>query len=516
MIIYFSGTGNSRYIAEGLASLTGDSLTDATALIRGKEYPKLYSERPWVFVCPVYGWRIPHIFKAWIEKSGFSGSRSAYFIINCGGEIGNAARYLKPLCRAKKFELLGVREVIMPENYIAMFDAPDEETAARIRRTADKVIKKTAETINSFGRFPKKKLSFSDRFKSAVVNPFFYAFCVKSKKFRTTEMCVSCGKCAAECPMNGIELRAGKPVWTGKCTHCMACICGCPVSAIEYGKKSLGKVRYKCPPYGESAEKTETAAATDSAAANENAGENKKMLKHSCNFTLSPEDFDAHGNLLPEKILSMFQELADKHAVLLDVGFEKMLSRNLLWVITQMKYQVCGKVEAGTQLLGETWPLPPTRINYERQYLISDAEGNPIIKGTSIWVLIDAEKRSLAKASENVYPEGEYCTVNNFDERLRRIRDFESDGNVFDVCPDQTAIDKNGHVNNTKYAGFVLTALNDIGGEIDLFQIDYINEVMCGETVHIERAENDGTILVKGLSDEGKRMFACSIVKKQS
>lgn len=45
--------------------------------------------------------------------------------------------------------------------------------------------------------------------------------------------------------MNNIQLIDGKPVWGKNCTHCMACICYCPQEAIEYGKKSVGKPRYR-------------------------------------------------------------------------------------------------------------------------------------------------------------------------------------------------------------------------------------------------------------------------------
>lgn len=79
---------------------------------------------------------------------------------------------------------------------------------------------------------------------SAAVNPIFYKFFVKAKAFTVSEACISCGRCAALCPVNCISIAEGKPVWNGACTHCMACICHCPADAIEYGRKSLGKPRY--------------------------------------------------------------------------------------------------------------------------------------------------------------------------------------------------------------------------------------------------------------------------------
>ena len=61
------------------------------------------------------------------------------------------------------------------------------------------------------------------------------------------EKCTGCGLCAKLCPTCAITLHDGHPVWEDNCTHCMACITRCPAEAIEYGKKSLGKPRYRCP-----------------------------------------------------------------------------------------------------------------------------------------------------------------------------------------------------------------------------------------------------------------------------
>ena len=237
------------------------------------------------------------------------------------------------------------------------------------------------------------------------------------------------------------------------------------------------------------------------------------MNTHSENFVISHESFDSHGNVLPGCVLAMFQQLAGNHAEKLGVGFEAMLERKLLWVVTQIKYQVCGKIKPDMQLFGNTWPLSPSRIGYEREYLLCDADGNALIKGVSHWALIDTEQRQLTVAS-NVYPEMEHLTDKVFDERMRRLRDFEATSEAFKICPDQSTIDGNGHVNNTQYADFVVAALQELDGEIDTFQMDYINEVMCNQPLCLYHTASENSTLVKGLDEDGKRMFACAITFK--
>ena len=249
MVIYFSGTGNSRYAAKLIARRLGDELIDAGTYIKSGKTAVLSSERPWVFVCPTNAWRIPRIFEAFIRSGSFSVDKRAYFVMTCGDEIGAADERLRPLCEYKDFEYMGVAEIIMPENYVAMFAVPDRGEAAAIIERAEPVMERTAAVIASGERIPYAPPGFIDKVKTRVANPLFYALFVKSEKFRSTDACRGCGKCQAVCPTNCVKLAGGRPVWGEGCVHCMACISFCPKKAIEYGRASVGKPRYRCPEY---------------------------------------------------------------------------------------------------------------------------------------------------------------------------------------------------------------------------------------------------------------------------
>jgi len=247
MIVYFSGTGNSRFAAEFLANALQDEILDAGRQIKAGERGELRSARPWVFVAPTYAWRLPHIFADYIREVPLSGSREAYFVLTCGGDIGNAGKYAAALCGETGLQYRGILEVVMPENYIAMFDAPETQEARQIVAQAIPVLQAGAERILRNESFPARKTGVMDGLKSSIVNQAFYSLFVKADAFYATDACTGCGFCVAACPLNNIRMDADKPVWGKNCTHCMACICGCPAEAIEYGKKSIGKPRYRCP-----------------------------------------------------------------------------------------------------------------------------------------------------------------------------------------------------------------------------------------------------------------------------
>ncbi len=54
MVLYFTGTGNSKYIANLIGERIGDTTVDAAAHIKAGHYPHFASEQPYVFVAPVY------------------------------------------------------------------------------------------------------------------------------------------------------------------------------------------------------------------------------------------------------------------------------------------------------------------------------------------------------------------------------------------------------------------------------------------------------------------------------
>ena len=246
MVIFYTGTGNSKYVAKAISDQIDDVCLDLFEKIRNKDNSSMASDSPWIVVCPTYAWQIPHILRDWIMKTEFVGCREIYFVMTCGGDIGNAGKYCRKLCETKGLKYKGVKAVRMPENYIAMFDAPAEPEAVQIVKAALPEIDKVSALIAAEEPIP-EKFTLVQRFLSGAVNRGFYFGAISDRKFVATDACTGCGLCEKLCPLCNITLRDGKPVWNGNCTHCMACICRCPQEAIEYGRASVGKPRYRCP-----------------------------------------------------------------------------------------------------------------------------------------------------------------------------------------------------------------------------------------------------------------------------
>lgn len=242
MVLYFSGTGNSRYAAKRIAEISGDELISINNKIKNKDYSDVKTDKALVFVGPVYGGRFPRIMDDYIKRVTFIGSKNVYFVATCAATPWLTVSYAKKLCEEKKFTLRGFNSVVMPQGYIAGGGTQPKEVNDKILADAEPRITEIAGRIRDNKPLSDEKPG--SRFMSKVINPIMYSVMISAKAFTVTDKCSSCGKCAERCPLNNINISNGRPIWGNNCTHCMACIAGCPCEAIEYGKKTQGKPRY--------------------------------------------------------------------------------------------------------------------------------------------------------------------------------------------------------------------------------------------------------------------------------
>lgn len=223
-------------------------------------------------------------------------------------------------------------------------------------------------------------------------------------------------------------------------------------------------------------------------------------------ITLRNSDFDFYGRIKPSSVLDVFQEAATRHAELLGVGFARSKEKNMLWVLTKVRYTVHKNVGIQTNVIMNTCAYKPERLEFRRDYSIKSEDGEVLVTGSSLWAVINAETRKLMRASD-IYGENPLGTEYLYDGKILRIRDFDGEKLEKTQTAEYSDIDRNGHVNNRRYADFVQN-VSDSKREIKSFQIDYHKEVMVGDTVEFFREENENTAHIKGVKD-GTVLFIC-------
>lgn len=258
MILYFSASGNSRFVAQAAADLLSDEIVCLNDRIKQQDYTTLHSIKPWIVVCPIFAWRIPRLVEDYLRKVTLAGNLHVYLLVTTCGSSGNAGTYARSFFESIRKEWMGWHTFHMPGSYVAFMENPDLKCAPEMNRQAVRELREFAPQIKNEEKLEPYPVTGLGRFMSWAANPFFYRFIIGRSGFYTTENCVKCGKCAAVCPLNNISLEEGTPVWGENCTHCMACIHQCPKCAVEFRKITVGKNRYYNPGYQKTANRINT------------------------------------------------------------------------------------------------------------------------------------------------------------------------------------------------------------------------------------------------------------------
>lgn len=255
MIFYFSGCGNSRHVAETLASGLNDTLIFIPEAAREGKYEYTLAESESLgFVFPVYSWAPPKLVMDFIEKLNIKVGPSTgsgtlpylYFASTCGDECGLTEKIFRKAIEQKGWDLSACFSVKMPETYIGMpgFKLDTDENARKKIEATDATLTRNIPRLLNKDYFSEMTIGNFAWLKSRVINKSFNQFATDDSKYLSTEACIHCGKCVEVCPLKNITLEGGRPKWNGNCTMCMSCYHHCPVNAIQYGKATVGKGQY--------------------------------------------------------------------------------------------------------------------------------------------------------------------------------------------------------------------------------------------------------------------------------
>lgn len=239
MIYYFSGTGNSKWVADQLASKIGDIAINMI----GQTKPPSLDNQTVGLVFPIYAWGVPEPVVDFVSM--LSGKPEfAFGVCTCGGEAGLAMQSLNSI-----FPLDSAYSVKMPNNYVMGSELESRERAVSIIAGSKAKLDQIAEQIIAKQPVVDVHTGNLAWLKSNLFNVGFNMAARRTSPFFVTDKCIACGQCARDCPSQTINMIEGRPHWGKKCYQCTACINLCPTKAIEYGKGTATRGRYRLEDY---------------------------------------------------------------------------------------------------------------------------------------------------------------------------------------------------------------------------------------------------------------------------
>jgi ferredoxin len=245
-IYYFTGTGNSLWVARRLAERLDDTTLIPIARVWKDERVVPHSDTVGL-VFPLYFQGAPDIVLRFCQKLNLDNVDYIFAVCTRGLTDGIVFKQLNRILKAKGRRLGFACYLTMHDNYIINFNAPTPDRARRIEQKALARILKIAESI-------KRRVDGGSRdpligaVMGNVINPSWIKDVhSKDRNFWSDERCNSCGICVKVCPVDNIELVDGRPSWLHRCEQCFACIHLCPKDSIQIGRRTLKRTRYHHP-----------------------------------------------------------------------------------------------------------------------------------------------------------------------------------------------------------------------------------------------------------------------------
>ena len=247
MIYYFSGCGNSKWLAEELSKNLAEELIFIPNALKNRDL-ELHCEGEILgFVFPIYAWGVPAIVENFIQQLQFRGTPKYVFMAcTCGDETGFAHKQMAKILQEKGLSLNAAFSIVMPETYINLpgFKLDTPQKVQEKIEAARKKIPTFVDDIKNYRKVQKMDIGSMPRLKSGLVRFVFNHCIITDRKFKVLETCTSCGLCEKLCPTENIKLSAGRPSWQGNCLNCMACYHHCLQNAIQFGNITAGKGQY--------------------------------------------------------------------------------------------------------------------------------------------------------------------------------------------------------------------------------------------------------------------------------
>ena len=228
MILYFSATGNCKYVATRLVKSTGEETVSIVDCIKDGKYS--FRDKQIGIISPTYDWSLPSITREFLKKADLK-AEYLYYVATYGTSPGASSEYAEKYLGQKIQAFYSVR---MPDTWTPVFDLSTPEKVAEFSTTTEDDIKTIIRHIENrdcgqfmVNRKPKAFVS--------IAYPF-YELNRRTKNLHVGDACIGCGLCARKCPVQAIEMKDKKPVWVkDKCVMCLGCLHRCPKFAIQYG-----------------------------------------------------------------------------------------------------------------------------------------------------------------------------------------------------------------------------------------------------------------------------------------
>jgi medium-chain acyl-[acyl-carrier-protein] hydrolase len=204
-------------------------------------------------------------------------------------------------------------------------------------------------------------------------------------------------------------------------------------------------------------------------------------------FRVRTYECGADGRIKISSLMQYLQEVASLHAEQLGFGFDWLGEMNGYWVLSNIRIEINRLPGRDDEIMLRTWPSGYSRTIATREFVGKDQNGSELFRAGSEWMVLNKQTnrlKNLFKLDLNLPKTG----VKALPDKLKRLEPMNGYKPAGQVLVPHSAIDLNGHVNNTEYVRWGIDALRrtfELDDDIRQVQATYLSEVFEGDELDL-------------------------------
>lgn len=222
---------------------------------------------------------------------------------------------------------------------------------------------------------------------------------------------------------------------------------------------------------------------------------------------------DRKDRLQPWAAVRLCQEISESHSRAMGVGYEELMQRNSIWILSRAYYKFYKRPQAFEKIMLSTWSRGTDGLFAFRDYRMTDEAGETLLTGTTYWPMIDFSTRKPIRLKE-IMANYECCedeaTNHSILERLRAPDMANPDAQLLQHAT-HSMIDHAQHVNNAEYVRLVFDSLMQTEFDLDMpfsLEINYQHETQPDDTLSVLRKQDNDAQWVQISNSRGLSVLA--------
>lgn len=239
-IYYFSGTGNTRYIARTIKeNMKNDDCVEIYDIIK---QPIVSNDLDLLIIGgPIYAGNVPEKLIRWVIRKipeSNKKTKALVYTTSAGLLNANGTDSLASKLSKKGYDIVGKECFEMPRNfYFGSYQKHDKEEIEKRTKKAHEQTKQLIDKyilVDSKNLMPIEVINKGILLKDLTAELFSVMAKFMGKNYKSDEKCIRCRSCVNNCPQQNIRLLDKGIVYGSSCMMCTKCLHICPVGAITY------------------------------------------------------------------------------------------------------------------------------------------------------------------------------------------------------------------------------------------------------------------------------------------